>query len=235
MEWLQTILYNSSIPLLTAFLAGLMTAISPCPLATNIAAVGYLGRDVEHKQQVLINGLLYTLGRMASYTLLCLVILAILRGGSSAFGIQRVLGKWSHVLIGPLLIGSGIFMLVGNKLKLKGFGFSGNGERVARRDGWGTLALGALFAMAFCPTSAVLYFGLLIPMAASVTGGWLLAVVFAIATALPVVVVAFVMAYSASSIGRVYGRISTIQKWVNIVVGSLFIIIGITYVLQIII
>ena len=64
MDWLQTWLDNSSTPLLTAFLLGLLTALSPCPLATNIAAVGFIGKDIEDRRKIFRNGLLYTLGRI---------------------------------------------------------------------------------------------------------------------------------------------------------------------------
>ena len=68
MEWLQALLDNSSTPVLTAFLLGLLTAISPCPLATNIAAIGYIGKDIEDRRRVFLSGLLYTAGRIVAYT-----------------------------------------------------------------------------------------------------------------------------------------------------------------------
>lgn len=123
----------------------------------------------------------------------------------------------------------GLFMLFGHRLKLKGFGYSGDGSRIASKGGWGALALGALFAMAFCPTSAVFYFGMLIPMSATASEGWLLPVVFAIATALPVLVLAWVLAYSMQSIGKVMGKISVFQRWFNRIVALLFIGVGIYY------
>ena len=230
MEILQTWLENSSLPIFTAFLLGLLTAISPCPLATNIAAIGYISKDVVNQKHIFRKGLLYTLGRIVSYTLLGIVLIIILKEGSSLFGIQKFIGKYGELILGPALLIIGVFMLLGSKLPLPKFGFSGRGgEKVAKKGGWGALLLGMLFAMAFCPTSGVFYFGMLIPMAALETGGYLLPVVFAIATALPVIIVAWILAFSVQSIGSFYGTMQTVQKWLNWIVGGLFLAIGLYY------
>ncbi|MBU3806901.1 MAG: sulfite exporter TauE/SafE family protein [Candidatus Phocaeicola faecipullorum] len=229
MDWLQNLLDNSSTPVLTAFLLGLLTAISPCPLATNIAAVGFIGRNIENRKRVFINGLLYTLGRVLSYTLLGVVLIMILREGSSMFGIQNTIGTWGELLIGPMLLIIGLFMLWGDRLNLPKFGFNGNAEGLARKGGAGALLIGVLFALAFCPTSGVFYFGMLIPMSATATAGYLLPAVFAIATAIPVLIVAWILAFSVQQMSSFYGRIKTVQKWLNLIVGILFIVIGIYY------
>lgn len=229
MDWLQNLLDNSSTPVLTAFLLGLLTAISPCPLATNIAAVGFIGRNIENRRLVFINGLLYTLGRVLSYTLLGVVLIMILREGSSMFGIQKTIGTWGELLIGPMLLVIGMFMLFGDKLNLPKFGFNGNAEGLARKGRAGALLIGVLFALAFCPTSGVFYFGMLIPMSATATAGYLLPVVFAIATAIPVLIVAWILAFSVQQMSSFYGRIKIVQKWLNLIVGILFIVIGIYY------
>ena len=229
MDWLQTLLDNSTAPALTAFLLGLLTAISPCPLATNIAAIGYIGKDIESRKRIFLNGVLYTAGRVIAYTLLGIILISILKEGASVFGIQKAIGKWGELLLGPLLLVIGLFMLFGSKLNLPQFGFGGSGEGLARKGGWDALLLGILFAMAFCPTSGVFYFGMLIPMSVTASAGWLLPVLFAIATALPVLVVAWILAFSVEKIGDFYGKIRAIQKWVNIIVGVLFIAVGIYY------
>ena len=229
MDWLQNLLDNSSTPVLTAFLLGLLTAISPCPLATNIAAVGFIGRNIENRRRVFINGLLYTLGRILSYTILGVVLIMILKEGSSMFGIQKTIGTWGELLIGPMLLIIGMFMLFGDKLNLPKFGFNGNAEGLARKGGAGALLIGVLFALAFCPTSGVFYFGMLIPMSATATAGYLLPAVFAIATAIPVLIVAWILAFSVQQMSNFYGRIKTVQKWLNLIVGILFIVIGIYY------
>ena len=233
MELLQTLLDNSTMPVLTAFLLGLLTAISPCPLATNIAAIGYIGKDIEDRHSVFRKGLLYTLGRVVAYTLLGIVLIGIIRSGASMFGVQKFIGTWGELLLGPLLIVIGLLMLFGHRLNLPQFGFNGQGERIAKKGGWGAFLLGVLFAMAFCPSSGMFYFGMLIPLSATATMGYLLPVVFAVATALPVLIVAWILAFSANEIGRFYGRVKTIEKWLSIIVGLVFIIVGLYQTYQI--
>lgn len=227
MEYLQNLLDGSTVPVLTAFLLGLLTAISPCPLATNIAAVGYISRDVTDRRRIFANGVLYAVGRIAAYTLLGVLLISLLREGTSVFAIQKLLAKYGEMLLAPALVLIGLFMLFGHRLNLPKFGFSGNAERVGRRGSWGALWLGVLFALAFCPSSGVFYFGMLIPMSAAQTGGYLLPAVFALATGLPVVVVAWILAYSVAGLGAFYNRIQTIQKWLNRLVALLFIAAGI--------
>lgn len=233
MEWLQTLLDNSTTPVLTALLLGLLTAVSPCPLATNIAAIGFIGKDLENRKQIFIRGLLYTAGRITAYTALSIILLTVLKTGANLFGIQKFVGKYGEMLLGPILLLIGLYMLFGQKLRLPSLGFKGSGENIARRGGWGAFLLGMLFAMAFCPTSGIFYFGMLIPLSATVPAGYLLPAVFAIATALPVLVVAWVLAFSIQRIGTIYGKMQTIQKWLSLIVGILFTAIGIYYCIMI--
>lgn len=229
MESLQSILDGGTAPFLTAFLLGLLTAISPCPLATNIAAIGFIGRDIESRRVVFRNGLLYTLGRIMAYTVLGVILIAVLKEGASIFGIQKFMARYGEIAVGPALLLIGLFMLFGDRLNFPSFGFKGGGERWTRHGGWGALLLGVLFALAFCPTSGMFYFGILVPMSATATAGYLFPVLFAVATALPVLIVAWVLAFSAHRIGEVYGKIQTIRKWMNAVVGIMFFVIGVYY------
>lgn len=229
MEWLQTLLDNSTTPALTAFLLGVLTAISPCPLATNIAAIGFISKDIENRKRIFLNGMLYTIGRIVAYTALGIILISILKEGASVFGIQKIISKWGELLLGPLLLLIGLFMLFGSRLNLPKFGYDGKGEGLAKKGGVGALLLGVLFAMAFCPTSGIFYFGMLIPMSVTATAGWMLPILFAIATALPVLVVAWILAFSVEKVGEFYGKMQTIQKWLNIIVGALFVVIGIYY------
>ena len=229
MEWLQTLLDSSTTPALTAFLLGLLTAVSPCPLATNIAAIGFISKDIENRHRIFRNGLLYMFGRVIAYTILGVLLILILKEGASLFGIQKFIGKYGEMILGPALLLIGLFMLLGNRFKLPSFGFNGNGEGLACKGGFGALLLGMLFAMAFCPTSGVFYFGMLIPMSATATVGYLLPVLFAIGTALRVLVVAWILAFSVQHIGSFYDKMQTVQKWLNWIVGGLFIGIGIYY------
>ncbi|MBP1613346.1 MAG: Cytochrome c biosis protein [Bacteroidetes bacterium] len=229
MDFLQSILDSSDIPMLTAFILGLLTAVSPCPLATNITAVGYISKDIENKHKIFWNGILYTVGRAITYTVLGIILISILKEGSSMFAIQKSISKYGELLISPALVLIGVFMLVGNKLNFPKFGFSGSGSNLKKKGNWGALLLGILFALAFCPTSGVFYFGMLIPMSAAADGGYLLPLVFALATGLPVIVVAWILAYSVAGLGKFYNQMKTFEKRFRIVVAIIFILVGIYY------
>ena len=229
MEWINSLLDTATAPILIAFLLGILTAISPCPLATNIASIGYISRDIENRKAVFIKGILYTFGRILAYTVLGIILISILEEGAGIFGIQKYVSKWGELLIGPLLIVIGLFMLFGDKLNLPKFGFNGSGESYSKKGGWGAFLLGVLFALVFCPSSGVLYFGMLIPLSVSSAGGWMLPIIYAFATALPVIAVAWILAYSVQNLSTFYGRIQTIQKWLNLIVGILFLAVGLYY------
>ena len=229
MEWINSLLDTATAPILIAFLLGILTAISPCPLATNIASIGYISRDIENRKAVFIKGILYTFGRILAYTVLGIILISVLEEGAGIFGIQKYVSKWGELLIGPLLIVIGLFMLFGDKLNLPKFGFNGSGESYSKKGGWGAFLLGVLFALVFCPSSGVLYFGMLIPLSVSSAGGWMLPMIYAFATALPVIAVAWILAYSVQNLSTFYGRIQTIQKWLNIIVGILFLMVGLYY------
>ncbi|MDD3566967.1 MAG: aromatic aminobenezylarsenical efflux permease ArsG family transporter [Bacteroidales bacterium] len=231
MEFLQNLVDNSQFPILTAFALGLMTAISPCPLATNISAIGFIGKDVHNRRRVFINGIIYTLGRAISYTVLGVILILILRQGSSIFKIQRVISTYGEMFIGPLLIVIGVFMLDLIRINLKGSGkLSAKAEEKASGGShWGALLLGIVFALAFCPYSGVLFFGGLIPLSVSSASGYLLPFVFAIATGLPVIIFSWILAYSVSSIGSVYNKIKTFELWFRRVVALVLIGVGVYY------
>ncbi len=229
MDFLQNLLDNSNIPVITAFLLGLLTAISPCPLATNITAIGFISKDIGNRNKIFLGGLLYTLGRVVAYTVLGIILISILKEGSSMFSLQKGISKYGEILIAPVLIFVGVFMLFGDRLNLPKFGFSGTGKAEKLKGNLGSLLLGVLFALAFCPTSGLFYFGMLIPMSAAEPGGYLLPIVYAVATGLPGILVAWILAYSVAGIGKFYNRIQVFQKWFNRVVAVLFIAVGIYY------
>ena len=128
MDFLQNLLDNSNIPVITAFLLGLLTAISPCPLATNITAIGFISKDIGNRNKIFLGGLLYTLGRVVAYTVLGIILISILKEGSSMFSLQKGISKYGEILIAPVLIFVGVFMLFGDRLNLPKFGFSGTGK-----------------------------------------------------------------------------------------------------------
>ena len=229
MDFLQNLLDNSNIPVITAFLLGLLTAISPCPLATNITAIGFISKDIGNRNKIFLGGLLYTLGRVVAYTVLGIILISILKEGSSMFSLQKGISKYGEILIAPVLIFVGVFMLFGDRLNLPKFGFPRTRKAEKLKGYLGSLLLGVLFALVFCPTSGLFYFGMLIPMSAAEPGGFLLPIVYAVATGLPVILVAWILAYSVAGIGKFYNRIQIFQKWFNRVVAVLFIAVGIYY------
>ena len=231
MEWINNLLESTKVPIIVAFLLGLMTAISPCPLATNITAIGYISKDIENRNKVLLNGLLYTLGRILSYSVLGVILIYVLQKGTSTFGIQKSISKYDDIFLPPALLLFGLFILFSDKINLPSFGFKGEGKNIRIHDGFGSLLLGMLFALAFCPTSGVFYFGILIPMSTTTVGGYFLPAVFALATGLPVIIIALILAYSVNSIGRFYGNVKKFQRWFNIIVGILCICVSIYYVI----
>jgi len=228
MELLQNFLENSQFPLFTAFILGLMTAVSPCPLATNITAIGYISKDLESRKKVFYNGLVYTLGRAVSYTVIGLLFFF----GAGQFRLEGFFQSWGEKLLGPLLILIGLFMLgVLNFIQFPGLStLTEKMENRARKGFWGVLLLGVVFALAFCPYSGVLYFGMLIPMTISSASGLYLPVVFALATGIPVILFAWLIAFSVGSIGGVYNKMKTVEQWFRRVVAVLFIGVGIYYV-----
>jgi cytochrome c biogenesis protein CcdA len=228
MEYLQTLLDNTNAPVWYALLLGLMTAISPCPLATNITAIAYISRDIDNKKRLFVNGLIYTLGRAISYTGLGI----ILYFGASKFQIARFFQTHVEMYLGPLLIIIGVLMLDLLKIKFPSFSrFTDWIQGKTKKGSWLTaLILGMLFALAFCPYSGVLYFGMLIPLTISSASGLYLPVVFAIATGLPVIIIAYILAFSISGIGNFYNKIQFFQKWLNKFVAVVFILIGLYYI-----
>jgi len=228
MEFLQSLLDNTSVPLLYAFLLGLMTAISPCPLATNITAIGFISKDIENRKKIFLNGLWYTLGRAFSYT----AIGVILYFGASKFHVARFFQEYGEKLLGPLLIIVGIVMLDVIKIKFPSFfNISQKIENQGKKgSGWSSFLIGVIFALAFCPYSGVLYFGMLIPLTISSSYGLFLPVVFAIATGLPVIIIAYLLAFSISSLGGFYNKIKSFEKWFRRIVSIVFILVGLYYV-----
>ena len=229
MDILHTWLEGSDVPVLTAFILGLLTAVSPCPLATNITVIGFISKDIESRNRTFLYGLLYTLGRIVAYSLLGALLIYMLRRGLDTFDLQSEVSQWGEMLLSPILIVMGLLMLFGDKLPLSSFGINASQKSERLRGAWGSALLGIMFAMAFCPTSGLFYFGMLIPMSASAAGGYAMPAVYALATGLPVMAVAWIIAYSMSNIAGFYQKMQVFQKWFNRVVAVLFIIVGIYY------
>ena len=229
MEILTGLLENSTMPWVTALVLGLMTAISPCPLATNITAVGFISKDIENRNRVFVNGLLYTLGRAISYTVIPLVIFL----GADQFKFSGFFQLYGEKILGPLLIIIGLFML--DVIQIKFPGMSRLTSKMESKTKWGyfdAILLGMIFALAFCPYSGVLYFGMLVPLTIASASGLYLPIVFAIATGIPVIIFAWILAFSIGSIGGVYNKMKNFEIWFRRVVAVLFIGVGFFYLVR---
>lgn len=214
----------------SAFWIGILTSISPCPLATNIAAITFISKKIENKKTVLLTGTLYTLGRVFAYVIIAyIVIKSILAIPSVSFFLQ------THILkiIGPLLIVIGMFLLELVTIPLPNFGANSRLQNLFKNMGvWGAFPLGVLFALSFCPVSAALFFGSLIPLSTQYSSTILLPAFYGIGTGLPVFIFAILIALGVSWIGKIFNKIGKVEYWVRISTGVLLIIIGIYFVFK---
>jgi len=219
LEWLS----NSTLPIVTAMLLGFLTAISPCPLATNITAMGYIGKDIENRRKVFYNGLWFTLGTIASYTLLAAIIFL----GADQFEVSGIFHRYGEKIIGPLLLLIGLAMLGIFHIPIPEFlNFTRHLEEKGVNSSFDAFLLGVILAMAFCPNTGVMYFGMLIPLTINTPAGLYLPVVFAITSAIPVVIFAYFIAFTLNGVGALYGKITFLEKWFRKTVSLGFILIG---------
>ena len=228
MDVLQSLLEDYNIPIFSAFILGLMTAISPCPLATNITATAFISKNISSKRNVFLSGLLYALGRGFSYTTIGLVLYF----GASKFHVARFLNQNGEKYLGPLLILIGLIML--NIIKINFLGKTNFQEKLSEKFKdkglLGSFLIGVVFALAFCPYSGALFFGMLIPMTITSVDGLYLPIVFAFGTGLPVILFTYLLAFTASKVGVFYSRITKIEKIMRTIAGVVFIITGLYYV-----
>lgn len=224
MEELLSSLYSSSnTPVLSALVLGLLTAISPCPMATNITAIGFISRDIEQKNKVFYNGIVYTAGRAASYTLLAFILYA----GADQLQVSAFFQQYGERFIGPLLIVIGIFMLGLIHFSFGGLNkLTGRFAKKKKHSYTDAFLLGFIFALAFCPYSGVLYFGMLMPMTIQTAGGLYLPLVFAAATGIPVLIFAWLLAFTVSGVGRLYNKLKIFENWFRKIMAVLFIAVG---------
>lgn len=227
MDFINNLIDNYNIPILTAFLLGILTSISPCPLATNITAIAYISKDIKTPKHIILSGLFYTLGRGISYTLLATLIYF----GLSSFSISKIFQGWGDKILGPVLIVIGLVMLDVIKIKLKK-----NNQQIEKIKLWlgnkgyfGSLGLGMLFALAFCPYSGVIFFAMLIPLILKSSTGLFLSPLFALGTGLPVIIFSLLIAFSLQAVSKTFKAVQKIEKWLRYGVASIFILTGIYY------
>lgn len=219
---------TSNIAIIAAFFIGLMTAISPCPLATNITAIAYASKRIDNSKHTILVGFLYTLGRMFTYVAIASLIVWV---GINTQTSSLFLQKYGEKILGPLLIIIGIIMLDIIKLHF----FKSNAklnrlkEKLAGRGFLGAFLLGVIFALAFCPFSAVLFFGMLIPIAIKAGDGLLIPSVFAFATGLPVIIFSFILVKSVSKLATIMNKVQIFELWTRRIVATVFVLAGIYY------
>lgn len=206
---------------------GILTSISPCPLATNIAAVSFLSKKITHPLMVFISGLAYTLGRMVAYAVLGWIIISSLL---SVPQVAQFLQKYIVKALGPLLIVTGLFLLEIITIKLPSVGLSQKHQNKLVESGApGAFLLGAVFALAFCPISAALFFGSLIPLALNSKAGTLLPFVYGVGTGLPVLIFSVAIALGVTSLSHWFNRITKIEFYTRKITGVVFILVGLYY------
>jgi cytochrome c biogenesis protein CcdA len=211
----------------SALWLGLLTSISPCPLAANIAAISYLGKRVDRPAQVLFAGLLYTVGRTVSYILVALIVVkSLLSMSSVAMFLQQNLNK----ALGPLLLGVGLLLLDVIPWPWTGGGGSAFFERIQKRVAnlglWGAGLLGFVLALTFCPVSAALFFGSLLPMAVQHESPVLLPSIYGVGTALPVVVFSVILAFATNRVSKAFNALTVIERWMRRLTALVFIAVG---------
>jgi len=212
---------------LSALWLGILTSISPCPLATNIAAVSFIGRRVGRTRVVFLTGLLYMLGRMLTYVVLgILLVTSVL----SIPQVSHILQKYMNKVLGPILIFVGMILLELIRVNISGSGLSEKMQKRVEAGGiWGAGLLGIVFALSFCPISAALFFGSLIPLSVKCGSGFTLPALYGLGTGLPVFLFAVLIAFGAQSVAKAFNKLTQIELWVRRATGGVFILIGIYY------
>ena len=211
----------------SALWLGILTSISPCPLATNVAAISFLAKKITHPLLVLLSGIAYTVGRMMTYAILGFILInSILSIPEVAQFLQKYMGK----ALGPILIVTGLILLNIIKINVQGLSLSQkHHNKLVDAGAPGAFLLGAVFALAFCPVSAALFFGSLIPLALKSKFGVTLPFVYGIGTGLPVLVFAIAIAMGVSSLSRWFHTLTKLEYYMRIVTGATFVLVGVYY------
>lgn len=221
---------DTSIPLLTALWLGILCAISPCPLTTNLAAMSFIALRIAHKRVVVLSGLLYALGRATAYIAVSFFIVRMM---VNTPWMSDFLQRYMNKAMGFLLIAVGVFLFGWIKLHIPRLTPSlGLQRKLGSGSLTGAFALGAIFALAFCPVSAALFFGSLIPIALQAKSDIALPFVFGVGTAIPVLSFAILIALGSQYLTKVYEGVSRIEGPARKITGGIFLAIGVYYVLS---
>lgn len=216
------------LPFISALWFGILTSISPCPLAVNIAAVSFLSKKIDHPRKVFISGVAYTFGRMLAYAILGVLLISSLVNAPSA---ANFLQKYMNMVLGPLLIIVGLFLMDILKFKLARFSLSKERQdKLADSGLFGSFALGFILALSFCPISAALFFGSLLPLALNHKFGIVFPFIYGIGTALPILVLAFIISLSVHSLSHWSHKIAKLEILMRMLTGIIFILVGVYYI-----
>ena len=204
---------------------GILTSISPCPLATNIAAVSYIGRRVDKPLYMLSAGILYTMVRMVTYALLGAFLVS---SANSLPFVANFLQKYMNIILGPILIVIGVVLLDFLKINIGGsVPFGGYIQTHVERSGiWGAGLLGIIFALSFCPISAGLFFGSLFSVAITHNSKVIMPLLYGIGTAIPVLAFASFLAFATHLIGKAINSLALFELWARKITAVVFILAG---------
>ena len=220
---------NASAPIISAMLLGLLTAIAPCPMTINITAIGYIGKDLSERQLIFSNGIFYTLGTIFSYTGLALALYL----GADQFRVSRFFQQYSEFIVGPLLLVIGFFLIGFIRIDFPALNrFTRRFQNRKSFRAWDSFLLGMILALAFCPYSGILYFGMLIPLILTTSEPWL-SLVFSLSAGIPVIIFAWLLAFTVSGVGRLFKRLRTFEFWFRKIIAAIFMGVGVYYIIQV--
>ena len=229
-DFFHNLAINSTVPIFTALFLGIMSSLGPCTMATNIAAIAFIGQRLEDRRFALFASLLYSLGRAVAYTLIGILIIGI---GMEVPAIRNFLEDVGTYFLGPLLLIAGILMLVAHKISFGGGGrLAALGKKFGERGLWGSFVMGVIFALAFCPYSAVLFFAVTIPLALTASEGILLPPMFGIGSGFMVIFFGILLLVSVSAVSKWVTGLSKAEKVMRILMALIFIGVGIYYIVE---
>jgi len=229
-DWTNLLAHYSGAPLLGSMAIGLLMALDPCILSTTLAAIGIIAREQQGRTATLLAGAFYALGRLLAYMALALILLPVMQHGLQLEAIQQFFQEYGLFIFPPLFMAIGIFMLWDPKLPFSLPSVSAWAEKIKMNNHFAAFWVGLLFALAFCPATALLYFGGLVPLAITASTPWLAHLLFALATCFPTLLIAWILAFSMAHLTATYQRMQRLQHWLNLIIALLFIASGIIYI-----
>jgi cytochrome c biogenesis protein CcdA len=229
-NFIHNLVLDSTVPVITALLLGIMSAIGPCTMTTNIAAMAYIGRRLDERRFAVLASLSYAAGRMLALTVLGAFIIGI---GLEVPAISNFLQDIGTYVVGPLLVIAGLLMLVADRISFgKGGRIAALSAKISNKGILGAFLMGIFFALAFCPYSALLFFAVMIPLALTVKEGIVLPAAFALGSGLPVIIAGVLLSAGVATASKWAGNIAGVQKYIRIIIALIFIGVGIYLVLK---